>query len=140
MWAEGKIERDPRAAWARDVARATNTPFLDLNDIIATKYEALGPEAVHAFFPIDHTHTSETGARFSAEAVVSGLKADRSPLAAYLRDAGKQEKQHFKAEATSIEKSAYFAFGGRTRADRTAVRKLGEVDEAGVSRPRPRDR
>lgn len=83
-WIDGRIVRDERAGWARDVARSANAPFLDLNEIIAHRYEGLGPEKVHAFFPADHTHTNDSGARFSAEAVVAGLTEARHPLATYL--------------------------------------------------------
>jgi len=83
VWREGKILRDDRAAWARDAARSAGAPFVDLTEIIARRYEALGPEAVRAFFADERTHTTPSGARFNAEAVVSGLSEVGSPLVAY---------------------------------------------------------
>ena len=37
--------------------------FIDLNKITADKYDVLGPDEVKKFFPGDHTHTNEEGAR-----------------------------------------------------------------------------
>jgi rhamnogalacturonan acetylesterase len=84
VWKEGRIVRDEHAAWARDVAQATNTPFLDLNDIVARKYEALGPEKINDLFSDEHTHTTPAGAQLNATSVIEGLKGLDSPLIKYL--------------------------------------------------------
>lgn len=81
-WKDGKIERDPRADWARDAADASGAAFVDLNAIIAKRYEALGPDAVLAFFADEHTHTNAAGARFNAETVAAALK--ETALGGYL--------------------------------------------------------
>lgn len=83
-WTEGRITREPYAAWAREVAQQTNTPLLDLNEIIARKYEAMGPEPVAALFADAGTHTTPEGAALSASTVVSGLKNMGSPLTKFL--------------------------------------------------------
>jgi lysophospholipase L1-like esterase len=72
--------------WAADVAKAQSVPFVDLNGIIADKYDALGPDKVKAqFFPKDHTHTNPAGAELNASCVVEGLKGLKDdPLAPYL--------------------------------------------------------
>jgi oligogalacturonide lyase len=74
------------AGWAEQVARAERVPFLDLNELIAREYDALGPDKVHAFFPSDHTHTNREGAALSARVAVDALRRlpDR-PVAKYLR-------------------------------------------------------
>src|SRR5215813_3985774 len=48
IWKEGKIVRnaDTYAGWATDVARREGVAFVDLNEIIARKYDELGPEKV----------------------------------------------------------------------------------------------
>ena len=51
--------------------------FVDLNEITALKYDKLGMEEVKKFFPGDHTHTNEAGARLNAESVVDGIKSNR---------------------------------------------------------------
>ena len=75
-WKNGKVVRSPQsyAGWAKSVAEAEGVAFIDLNDIIATKYEAMGPEAVKPFFPVDHTHTDKAGAQLNAEIVMAEMK------------------------------------------------------------------
>ena len=85
-WQDGKIARDPYARWAGEVAAAANAPFVDLNEIIALRYEAMGPEKVEPMFADPHTHTSRAGAELNAECVVQGLRAlQDDPLAPYLK-------------------------------------------------------
>ena len=75
-WKNGKVVRSPQsyAGWAKSVAEAEGVAFIDLNDIIATRYEAMGPDAVKPFFPIDHTHTDKAGAQLNAEIVMAEMK------------------------------------------------------------------
>ena len=73
------------AVWAREVASAEHVPFLDLNELIAREYDALGQERVHALFPADHTHTNRDGAMLSAWVAVGALKGlPNDPVAPYL--------------------------------------------------------
>ena len=86
-WKDGRIARNSGdyGKWAADVAREQNTPFLDLNEIIARRYDQLGPAQVDPLFADPHTHTSRAGAELNAEAVVSALKAlNPNPLAGFL--------------------------------------------------------
>lgn len=48
--------------------------FIDLNNLIAQMYEALGPDKVKSFFPGDHTHTNLEGAKLNAQVVADALK------------------------------------------------------------------
>lgn len=84
----GKVARNANdyGKWAADAAKAKGVPFIDLNDIVAKKYEVLGPDKVKAqYFPGDHTHTSPAGAEVNAASVVEGLKALKGcPLTNYL--------------------------------------------------------
>lgn len=75
-WKEGKVVRSGSSytGWAQQVAKEEGAYFIDLNDVIATKYEAMGAEAVKPFFPVDHTHTNKEGAQLNAEIVVAQLK------------------------------------------------------------------
>lgn len=74
---EGKVSRvdDSYGKWARETATSTGAYFIDLNNAIAAEYEKLGPDQVKTFFPADHTHTNEAGARLNAEFVVKGVQA-----------------------------------------------------------------
>jgi hypothetical protein len=75
-WKDGKIVRngDNYAGWAHQVAEKQHAGFIDLNNIIADRYDALGEAAVEPLFADPHTHTSLAGAEINANAVVTGLK------------------------------------------------------------------
>lgn len=76
-WNDGKVSRsatDGYTKWAQEVAKSEGVAFIDLNDIVATKYEALGASAVKAFFPGDHTHTNIDGAKLNAQIVVDVIR------------------------------------------------------------------
>jgi lysophospholipase L1-like esterase len=75
-WKDGKVIRskDSYAGWAEQIAKEERAYFIDLNDLIATKYEELGPDPVKAFFPGDHTHTDINGAKLNAQIVMEQLK------------------------------------------------------------------
>lgn len=60
--------------WAKQVAEAENVPFVDLNEITASKYDRFGKEKVKTMFYIDRIHTSEFGARENARSAVEGLQ------------------------------------------------------------------
>ena len=88
IWtADGKVARNSNdyGLWASQAAKAGGAAFVDLNALIADKYDALGAEKVKAYFPGDHTHTSPAGAALNAACVVEGLKRLKAcPLAAFL--------------------------------------------------------
>jgi lysophospholipase L1-like esterase len=91
IWKDGRIERntDTYAGWARQVAEQEKVPFIDLNEIIARRYDALGPDKVEPLFADPHTHTSRAGAEMNAECVIAGLKGlPEDPLAKYLSPKG----------------------------------------------------
>jgi lysophospholipase L1-like esterase len=77
IWKDGKVVRniDDYAGWARQVAVAKAVGFVDLNEIIGRRYDALGEAQVEPLFADPHTHTSRAGAELNAECVVAGLKA-----------------------------------------------------------------
>jgi hypothetical protein len=92
-WKDGKIVRskDSYAGWTEQVAAATHTGFIDLNEITARKYDALGEAAVEPLFGDPHTHTTVAGAIMNAESVVAGLKAlPNDPVAADFSPKGQQ--------------------------------------------------
>lgn len=87
-WREdGKFARGGgHAEWAEQVAAATQTPFVPLNEIIGRKYDELGKEKVEPLYK-DKIHTSWDGAVVNAGCVIAGLKALASdPLEAFLSD------------------------------------------------------
>jgi lysophospholipase L1-like esterase len=91
-WKDGKVVRnaDTYGGWARAIANQQHIAFLDLNEIIARQYDALGQPAVEPLFADPHTHTSRAGAELNAASVVAGLKAlSPDPLAPYFSEKGK---------------------------------------------------
>jgi len=86
-WTDGKVHRagGSYGTWAAEAARAGNALFIDLNGIIAERYDKLGEAAVKPFFPKEHTHTGWDGALLNAQCVVEGLRELKDcPLKTYL--------------------------------------------------------
>ena len=79
IWHEGKVARaaNDYGKWAAEAAKAGGALFIDLNEIVAARYEAVGQEKVQAefFTAADHTHTTPAGAAVNAECVVEGIRA-----------------------------------------------------------------
>jgi len=75
-WKNGKVSRskDSYAGWAAQVAKEEGAFFIDLNDLVASKYEQMGVESVKPFFPGDHTHTDLAGAKLNAGIIMEQLK------------------------------------------------------------------
>jgi lysophospholipase L1-like esterase len=88
-WREGRIVRsgaDSYAGWARTVAAEEGVVFIDLNELIAQRYDESGEEAVNRFFADAHTHTSRAGAELNAAIVAEALNAlPQSPFADWLK-------------------------------------------------------
>jgi lysophospholipase L1-like esterase len=80
--------------WAAEVAAQEKIGFIDLNEMIARRYDELGRAAVTKLYPQvtpdEHTHTNLAGAVLNAQCVVAGLKALKGdPLAPFLSAAAK---------------------------------------------------
>lgn len=77
VWKAGRIVRatDSYGKWAAEVARAEGAFFIDLNEIVARKYDALADstQLQATYFVKDHTHTNGVGARVNAASVMEGL-------------------------------------------------------------------
>jgi lysophospholipase L1-like esterase len=68
--------------WSAAVATACGIEFIDVTQIIADSYDALGWQEVQPLFCGlgDNVHTSPAGARVNADCVVAGLKGLKSPI------------------------------------------------------------
>jgi lysophospholipase L1-like esterase len=89
IWKDGKVARSSKdyGKWAGEVAQQAGVPLVDLNELIAQRYESDGQEKVAAkyFTPTDHTHTTPDGAAVSAESLVAGIRQlNDCPLKNYL--------------------------------------------------------
>jgi lysophospholipase L1-like esterase len=92
IWKDGRIVRTPDSYpdWAIAVAKQEGIGLIDLNRMIADRYDAMGEARVEKLFADPHTHTSRAGAELNAAIVVSGLKAlPGDPLAPYLSAQGR---------------------------------------------------
>jgi rhamnogalacturonan acetylesterase len=97
IWVDGKIRRNTSTyrGWTQRVAAQEKVAFVDLNEIIAERYDAMGEKAVDPMFGDPHTHTTLAGAQLNAECVVAGLKAlPGDPLEKYLSAKGKAIKPY----------------------------------------------
>jgi lysophospholipase L1-like esterase len=78
IWKDDKVARasNDYGKWAAEAAKAEKALFVDLNEIIAKRYEKEGQEKVKTeyFGSADHTHTTPAGAEVNAACVVEGLK------------------------------------------------------------------
>ena len=96
-WDEaGRARRNSNyEGWAAEVAAQEKIGFIDLNEIIARKYDELGRAAVMKLYPQvtpdEHTHTNLAGAVLNAQCIVAGLKALKGdPLAPFFSKAAKE--------------------------------------------------
>jgi lysophospholipase L1-like esterase len=90
IWKEGKVARasNDYGKWAGESAKSAGAFFVDLNEIIAKRYEDVGQKKVadEYFGATDHTHTTLAGAQLNAGCVVEGLRGLKDcPLAGYLK-------------------------------------------------------
>jgi len=91
-WANGKIVRatETYGAWARQVAQQESVGFVDLNEMIALRYENLGEAKVEAMFADKNTHTSKAGADLNADIVTRSLRAlPGAPFDRFLSEGGR---------------------------------------------------
>lgn len=92
IWKDKKIVRNSEdyGKWAEDVAKSEKVAFINLNELIAAKYDELGEEKVEPLFADPHTHTSRVGAELNAEIVVRGLNGlKKNPLSKFYSEKGK---------------------------------------------------
>jgi lysophospholipase L1-like esterase len=86
---QGRIVRAANyITWTREVALQEKIGFINLNEIVAARYDELGRDKVMTLFPADeHDHTNLEGAQLVASYVVAGLKLLKpNPLAPYFSD------------------------------------------------------
>ena len=89
IWKDGKVGRESSGygKFAKAAAEQGGAAFVDLNEIVATRYEQIGQPVVASMFfrPADHTHTTLAGAKLNAASVVEGVRMMKdSTLAGFL--------------------------------------------------------
>jgi lysophospholipase L1-like esterase len=87
-WTNGKMDRNTRyTPVAMEAAKQANVDFTNLNELAATRYDALGQQTVtDTYFPAGEVvHTDWAGAVLNAQCVVAGIKSlDDNDLKGFL--------------------------------------------------------
>ena len=65
--------------WARQIAEEMNVPFVDLNEISASKYDEMSSWKLNYHFYLDNIHTSKFGAELNARSAAEGIAACQHP-------------------------------------------------------------
>lgn len=71
--------------WAKQIADELNVPFVDLNEISASKYEKMSSWKLNYHFYLDNIHTSKFGAEHNARCAAEGIIACTHPELAPLK-------------------------------------------------------
>jgi len=89
IWTGDVLAAAPRfVPDAQEVAGNTSVTYIDHFDYVAQAYEAIGETTVDTFYPVDHLHTSPTGANVVAEAFIRGVLCSSSTLKEFVNSAG----------------------------------------------------
>lgn len=90
IWSGDVLSAPPRfVSYAQIASNQTAVTYVDHFDYVATQYESIGETTVNTYYPMDHTHTSPTGADVVAQAFVRGVFCGNSALAQKINGAGK---------------------------------------------------
>ena len=73
---KGDVEKNRYVVWSEEVAKAEKADFINLNQIVMSKYADLKPAEIKDgyFTTADNTHTSSAGAALNAVCVAEGLR------------------------------------------------------------------
>jgi lysophospholipase L1-like esterase len=76
LWRDGLIEESVNSypEWALQVARQSQSSFIDLYRLVSDRYNRLGENEVDELFADKRTHTSKSGAELTAEVVAQQLQ------------------------------------------------------------------
>ena len=80
-WNNGRIIRNDNTygLWLSQIAKQTNITYIDLNKLVADRYELLGQNAVtQDYFAPDQVHTTAKGAELTAYCLVMQLKKTKT--------------------------------------------------------------
>lgn len=106
-WENGKVIRSDKdyGKWAREAAEQGGAIFIDLNDIVAKRYEEIGAKTIDEsyFTEKDWTHTTKIGAKETASTLVKAIRE--------LKDC--DLKEYLQAEKVGLKNrdQLRFAFG-----------------------------
>ena len=81
----GNVVRKPQTEWAAYVAAMEGVPFVDLNELSASRLDGFSPWKVAYHFMGDKIHTSKFGAELNARCAAEGLWHSANPQLAALQ-------------------------------------------------------
>lgn len=105
-WTGTRMNRSDEtyAKWTKLVAEEEGVPYIDMNDLAAGMYEAIGQEAAAAYFK-DRVHTTFEGAILNGKSAIKGLLQLKDyPLNAYILKSA-LDREYESAEQYRKEKS-----------------------------------
>jgi rhamnogalacturonan acetylesterase len=76
-WKDGRVVRNNNdyGKWAAEVAESTQSFYIDMNKLVADKYDAEGQEKASAtYFVPDKVHTTQAGAELNASLAAAAIK------------------------------------------------------------------
>ena len=84
---DASIERFDKTfnAWCKEVAEQEGVTYIDLNELAAKQYDAIGKQKAQADYFADSVHTREAGARLYCKTLSDALKTSGSPMAGYVK-------------------------------------------------------
>lgn len=85
-WTGNRMNRSDEtyAKWTKQIAEEEGVPYIDMNDITAAMFDAMGQEAAGAYFK-DRVHTTREGALINCKAAIEGLRRlNNYPLNDYI--------------------------------------------------------
>mgnify|MGYP001027093442 FL=1 len=84
----GAVRNNTHAVWAKQIANEMHIPFIDMNEMVACRYDVFGPIKTQYLFYKDKIHTNEMGARLNASIAAEGIReCPALELAQYLKPA-----------------------------------------------------
>lgn len=91
VWQQSRIERaSAYTSWMYQLALDLDTAFIDVNNLVADKFEALGEAETQKLFVKDYVHFNHQGAKIHAEIILAGMKGARiGDIDALLNDKGR---------------------------------------------------
>ena len=78
LWQAVRVA-DTFGGWARQIAEELDVPFIDLNEISASKYDQMSSWKVNYHFYLDNIHTSKFGAELNARSAAEGIMQSKHP-------------------------------------------------------------
>jgi lysophospholipase L1-like esterase len=78
MWAPVRVA-ETFGGWAKAIAEELDVPFVDLNELSASKYDQMSSWKLNYHFYLDNIHTSKFGAELNARSAAEGLLASTHP-------------------------------------------------------------